>query len=74
MKLFPKPRDDRLPSSAAKGIYIAYHSKTSARFKSPLRFFSLKQVRMSSARTFKKKFLRFSLTRNFLYFPPCKVC
>ena len=31
MKLFRKPRDDRLPSSAAKGIYIALHSKTSAR-------------------------------------------
>jgi len=31
MKLFRKPRDDRLLSSAAKGIYIASHSKTSAR-------------------------------------------
>ena len=31
MKLFRKPRDDRLPSSAAKGINNAYHSKTSAR-------------------------------------------
>ena len=27
MKLFRKPRDDRLPSSAAKGINNAYHSK-----------------------------------------------
>ena len=42
MKLFRKPRDDRLPSSAAKGINNAYHSKTSARFKSPLRFFHTK--------------------------------
>ena len=27
MKLFRKPRDDRLTSSAAKGINNAYHSK-----------------------------------------------
>ena len=42
MKLFRKPRDDRLASSAAIRNYIAYHSKTSARFKSPLRFFHSK--------------------------------
>jgi len=42
MKLFRKPRDDRLAYSAAKGINNAYHSKNLSPLRSTLRFFHTK--------------------------------